>query len=569
MRQFVLVDQSLRDLGGHHYPFAVSVLKAAAAAGLVPVLATHRGFREREHLPADWQVHRVFRQPSYSRLTHDLQTERGRSRLARLRELIGRGEERGRRRHMRAFAADCARLFAEVRIADGDQVLMATTSELDFAGLVVFLAGAPSTRSADWHLLFHFPIFRGREPDYGAQSAIPDAARAVFREALERLPRHRLHFYTTTEPLAVQYSRLGVAQFNALPYPVHELFRAAPGKGAARPLRIACVGHSRREKGYGHLEEIMRPLWADYFAEGRAQLVLQTSKRKDRLAFARRPGAAPLAAGIEPVAYAPSPLDLERYAALVRSADIGLMIYEGERYYTRCSGVLLEMLCCGVPVIVPAGSWLAEQIAEENQRWLAQAASRLQRAGQGLAGDDPGVILEFGRAAATRELAVPPGATELLLRFRWQAPAESGTYVRVEAEQSAASGAPLKSSVVVAGHRPADEAVRALVHLDAGSARLRLSWRNAWHDGPITLSGVTHEFVAAATEPGGHCPMGAVGLAFAEVGEIPQLLREMLDHSGHYRERARAFSLRCAEHHNPRRLVAELLQRAGAMDRAS
>jgi len=570
MRQFVLVDQSLRDLGGHHYPFAVGVLKAAAAAGLAPVLATHRGFRDREHLPAAWQVHSVFRHPSYSHLTLDLQAARGRSRLASLRQFLGLGDERGRRRHVRAIAEDCARLFSEVTLGDGDQVLMATTSELDFAGLVEFLAGTPATHNADWHMLFHFPIFRGREPDYAAQSAVPAAVRAVFRAALDRLPRHGLYFYCTTQPLADQYARLGVAPFIALPYPVHELFRAAPRTDATRPLQIACVGHSRREKGYGHLEEIVRPLWADYFAQGRAQLALQTSKRKDRLVFPRGTGQAPARAGIEPVTYAPFPLDLERYAALVRTADIGLMIYESERYYTRCSGVLLEMLCSGVPVIVPAGSWLAEQIAEENQRWLAEAAGWLPRVPQdAAAGFQQSAILEFGQTAATIELAVTPGASDLLLCFRWQAPAESGTYVRVEAEQFDAGGVRLKSSVVIAGHRPAGDAVRALVHLSVGSARVRLSWRNAWHDGPITLSGVEQVFVTAATLPGGHCPTGAVGLAFSEVGEISELLREMLDHIGHYRERARAFSLTCADHHNPQRLVAELLSRAGAIDPVS
>jgi hypothetical protein len=60
-----------------------------------------------------------------------------------------------------------------------------------------------------------------------------------------------------------------------------------------------------------------------------------------------------------------------------------------------------------------------------------------------------------------------------------------------------------------------------------------------------------------------------VGLAFSEVGEIAELLREMLDHIGHYRERARVFSLTCADHHNPQRLVAELLSRAGAIDPVS
>ncbi len=77
-----------------------------------------------------------------------------------------------------------------------------------------------------------------------------------------------------------------------------------------------------------------------------------------------------------PVVYAPFPLDLERYAELVRSSDIGLLLYDSTRYYARCSGVLLEMLSAGVPVIVPGGCWLSEQIHDENQRHLRDIAAR-------------------------------------------------------------------------------------------------------------------------------------------------------------------------------------------------
>ena len=44
MRQFVLIDQSIRDLTGHHYEYAVHVLGAAEKAGYQPILATNREF---------------------------------------------------------------------------------------------------------------------------------------------------------------------------------------------------------------------------------------------------------------------------------------------------------------------------------------------------------------------------------------------------------------------------------------------------------------------------------------------------------------------------------------------
>ena len=44
MPQFVLIDQSIRGLTGHHYEYAVHVLRAAEKAGYQPILAANRGF---------------------------------------------------------------------------------------------------------------------------------------------------------------------------------------------------------------------------------------------------------------------------------------------------------------------------------------------------------------------------------------------------------------------------------------------------------------------------------------------------------------------------------------------
>ena len=42
-------------------------------------------------------------------------------------------------------------------------------------------------------------------------------------------------------------------------------------------------------------------------------------------------------------------------------------------------GLLVEMLAAGVPVIVPAGSWLAEQIAEPSFDYAEQIGRRLDQ----------------------------------------------------------------------------------------------------------------------------------------------------------------------------------------------
>src|SRR5262245_14652597 len=66
MQKFVLVDHSLKDLGGHYYRYASCVLAAAERAGFQPVLATHRDFHEFDALPRTWTAHAVFRDKSHS-----------------------------------------------------------------------------------------------------------------------------------------------------------------------------------------------------------------------------------------------------------------------------------------------------------------------------------------------------------------------------------------------------------------------------------------------------------------------------------------------------------------------
>lgn len=57
-----------------------------------------------------------------------------------------------------------------------------------------------------------------------------------------------------------------------------------------------------------------------------------------------------------------SKLSTETYHQWLSTADLGLFLYEPTRYVARCSGVLLEMMARGVPVIVPDHCWLANQV---------------------------------------------------------------------------------------------------------------------------------------------------------------------------------------------------------------
>ena len=47
MSKFVLIDHSLKQIGGHHYEYAIHILTAAHEAGYEPVLAVYRHIARR------------------------------------------------------------------------------------------------------------------------------------------------------------------------------------------------------------------------------------------------------------------------------------------------------------------------------------------------------------------------------------------------------------------------------------------------------------------------------------------------------------------------------------------
>jgi len=526
--RFVLLDQSLTGFVGHHYAYARLLLAAAREAGFRPVLAANRKLGELGPDFPEAEVHRPFRHTTYTRHTFDADHRAG----------FATPLVRALRVH--SFAAGCAELFKALPLEEGDVVFAATMSELDFAGLSRWLAADSSSRRASWHVQFHLNLFRGREGDYASQERLAAKVRGVLAAALAPLGGHRLRLHCTTEALVRQYASLGVGNFEALAYPIDEAFvprTDAPGE--ARPLRVAFLGHNRREKGTSHLQQLVGELWDPYLKSGRVQLVVQARPGKVHLVL---PEDVP--EGVEPVVFAPVGLSRDRYVELVRDTDVGLLLYDAERYYTRCSGVLLEMLCAGVSVLVPAANWLSDQIAEPIQLHLdALAAAH---------GPERPVAsgTSFGATPLRLRLDLEPPARDMLLSCTWSVPLAPGDFVALKARQLDAAGAELATSSHILGPRDGALPVRALVRIADGARTLELSLRNAYKAEDISLSRLTWTSI-----PKGQ-PAGAVGLIAADLAEAPAMVREMIEGREHYRRTARAFAAECQTRHNARTVAA-------------
>ena len=432
---------------------------------------------------------------------------------------------------------------------------------------------------------------RAATPDLPAQAATHTEMRDLFAGAMARVPAHRLHFYNTTDVLARHHNLLGVprAHFDELPNPINPEIHARrlAWTNTGRPLRITCAGGVRTEKGQASFGDLVRALWHGCIAEGRAQLVVQTEAR----AKSSRPvldiplpvpvtGAPPVLrlpseASLDPVVYIRHPLGIEDYAELIRRADIGLLLYDSYRYFSRRAGVLGELLTAGIPAVVPAGCWLSEQLAEENFQHAARLAAELPMLARhddattswdGADGTTEHVgdrVLRIaGRSPRAAMFDVPAQATELTVSFHWVEPLhEQGTYLQIELIQRDAAQVVVATTCTIVGHRTGNARVYTLERVDHTARQVEVRLTNAYRDETIVLQEcavVFHD--SRATHPGG-CPLGRVGLIFASAAEAPRLLREMIDYYAHYRQTAGEFSVGWFARHDPKLTVQTLRDR--------
>lgn len=619
MSNFVVIDHSVKRIGGHNYEYALHILTAAERQGYHPVLAVNRRFFERQRLPPSWQLLTVFRHTTYEaarlaarqwrldphgdllaevagRLSLPVEKRASQSWMrqlpAGLRRHLIRRHESSRRRIVDHFAEDLAQLFGQFQLTPGDHIFVPTLSEDDLVGLLAFLGRHLSVAAAaTWHLQFHFSVYDGREPDHDQITRLT-GLKMLFGKVATTLPDDRVRFYTTTEILAEQFNGLGAARFEALPYPVNPalLEKTRCARVANAPLRVTCAGGVRPEKGTAALGGVVNPLWREYFDTRRLQLVVQ-AKRLGKLprelrchASYDRQSAAPSESIRQPpkVAVVRWPLSTENYLDLIRDSDIGLLLYDANQYYARCSGVMVEMLKAGIPVIVPAGCWMADQIAEPifayrdklcrelptvarltpaDADWEAGRAQRYylwRRDARLLVGGEAG-------CPQTR-LTAPPAASHLCVRFRFATSNPPNSCLELSAISRPAGHGHAESQREIVGARRPNASLPVLFPLATDTCEIQLTWQNAFAPHMLELSDVEFLFLVADY---GACSLGAVGLVSAGLDQAPRLLRNMADHYGHYRRTAESFAPAWGQWHSPEKVVRLLTTDRAAQQRCA
>jgi hypothetical protein len=591
-----IIDQSLDQPGGHHFEYTRLLARAAQAAGIVPVIATHKRLDKESlrQLERYGDVRPVYRNTVYITCSYlaglaELNRKAGvefpsddlrgwRNWLARRR--LSAFESR-RKKHIGQFAEDCQSLFAESIFEESDQVFFTTVSEVDMLGLAAFLANNPRTLLPSWHCQFHFSIFSGRPGEFEQQSQREAMVHHSLRAALARIPYHDLRFYTTSRELQDQYRRFPHVTFDELPYPIEPaLFEnQRPSPPAERPLRLTVAGGVRREKAQKfYLGGLIRSLWATHLESDAVELHIQSS---DRSVFSRKavfgkssecPAPASDEAYASRVHFHQHPLPDSEYFELVGNSDIGMLFYDSRKYYSRRAGILSEFLASGKPVIVPAGCWLARQIREPAFRHIESVlnqASRTEVLGIRDTDWEPdnaplgSNVICFDRLqnpwrcrATPQQCGNPDG---MIVRFRWQWPRDREEFALINARFFDKNGDVLCENREICGARDDKEACLVFFRCPKGTAVAEVAFRTAYTDASISLTGLQFHFLGF--ENGSSIPLSQVGLIVADPCDLPSAVEEIVTHYRHYLETAVRFGREWALGHDPECTLNALLDR--------
>ena len=686
MPQFVLIDQSIRGLTGHHYEYAVHVLRAAEKAGYQPILAANRKFTGqgeknwlifREYEFGFWSEprKRQFRLPKLawirriwflgrcklrfselglawlgctdwgkylSRkprglagfLTHALGllliVATKALRLAGLllllpfwavalpllavRELLGllvrprlfqryvrafvlelrtyaefakilarsanflydtAGNKPSRVRGgvAAAFGRDTRNLFKKVGLQAGDVVFLPTISHRDLLGLLDFFRAGQLSAGVSWHFLFRRNLYTGTLEDSPDCREKVAEIRNAFQTFQAEIGERKVFFYTDSAELTWQYEQLGAFPFHTLSIPHTYSARDVPVRDG--PLRVTYLGDARREKGYHLLPRIVGDLLQEGLA-GKLRFVFQSNYNV--------PGGEPEAVVARGqlesfpesmVSLYKQALSTADYKALLLSSDITILPYDRTNYGARSSGVLVESLAAGIPVIVPAGTWLSRQLLmagdadgqERPRNEMTVVESLAQSALSWSCHGSPGVsALVDGKLEAGFEskaycwLDVPDSATHLLFTAQFsRLPLDGCFYITELGEDDLELGHTRR--IYLQGSANQGKC-RVVCRLTPQARKLWVAVGSAHKNARVQIEDTRVDLLR---QPPGQCiPSGAAGLAYQEAGEILELIREIADHYPHYRRTAAEFAMQWRGFHNADRLVADVVQNAAS-----
>ena len=346
--------------------------------------------------------------------------------------------------------------------------------------------------------------------------------------------------------------------------------------GPQSPLRFTCPGQIRREKGcLDYLQPLVNELWDTHLAAGKIKIALQRPRRKKlrkqkiELILPQTKDASALCS--DAIEYFAHPLGRSEYIDFIKNTDCGLLFYDSRTYFSRRAGVMGELLSAGKPLIVSAGSWLAQQIAEPNFQYgesLSQQADSkrvLRIEDVEYNGDNApatGGVVTFDEEKHPFQFSLnrQPQEQLLLFGFEWKFPTEHGTFAKVCLTQKDGLGNTIDSADQIVGHRQSKRSPNCLFRIQRDAETIEIAIRNAFSPATASLKNIQIELLSMPTKKAsGGIPLSSVGIIAADSSQLGSAVAEMVEHYDHYKSSAEKFAKHWFAVHNPLRTVAHLI----------
>jgi glycosyltransferase involved in cell wall biosynthesis len=335
MTLFIL-DPNLEGEAGHHLAYDLAIAREAVARGEAATIVANRRFG-----PATIEGVRIlphFTETTYAVRHHD--------------PVTGRLDDY---RVLNDLLLQELSALPRHEFRPGDCVLVPTTTENHLAGYLGWMKGVDPREAPLFVVHLMFPS--GVAVDAAGRSSVEDPLRALFYRLADRIARESgppVHLFASGGQHGAEFSAL-----LGRPVPPHPLpIRPEPG-GPAPRRALVFAGDARVDKGVALLPGLLPRLAAAHpdwvFA---AHVNAAASWGEARAAAEALPA---IAAGAANLDVTTGRLTPEAYLDLLRGARIALFPYDAALYRRKSSGVLWEAISLGLPVVVPAGTWLENE----------------------------------------------------------------------------------------------------------------------------------------------------------------------------------------------------------------
>jgi glycosyltransferase involved in cell wall biosynthesis len=351
-RQVVVVDSGMRNLGGHNFSYTQAVQRAFQGRGCAVEVLANRG------LASDLAERHHFR-PTFSCGAYDAPLGHGRWRDLAYVHAQGR-----------VFAEELDHALRCVLMRAPDLVFCHTVADFELLGwsrllrrlpfpgtLAILLRQTPGFRACHWLRRTLNPYWR-----------LKPQALTSLRGRLGR----RFLFCTDSQALSEDYQTVYAGRIVTLPIPLSpelEGFTTGPlaeryGLAESRGLRVGYLGDARTSKGFDLLPNLVERVLA---TDAPVRFVFQCARPGSGDDHAAPP---PGLSALEDlvrrypsaVTLIPEKLSVPDYGVLVHHLDVIVLPYVSDSYREATSGIFAEALALGKPVVVPEGTWMAQEL---------------------------------------------------------------------------------------------------------------------------------------------------------------------------------------------------------------